>query len=197
MPKKLLSHPDSYFEIREDRLDPHVARKIGGFLTNQQAKGFAILWAIPYIYEFLLAKQVISAAVFEGAIAASHSLKIQLMQGFQKHLWQYDFVHRWQRPNSISEEEFAAEAEQFARSIEQSEPLSDQPVERPSFESMVSDLAENMAQRITAKPTQDAFPERHREKPKPPKPRRSPLEEANKLQNKKPSQAKKSGKKKK
>jgi hypothetical protein len=68
-------------------------------------------------------------ALLQAAIAATNALKPQLIEGFEQRLWQYNFVHRWQRPHCISKAEFLAEAELFAASLQQSEPLSDEPVD--------------------------------------------------------------------
>lgn len=95
LPKKQLTQPVSYFGIDRAALDRFVAQKIGGLLSLQQSKGFAILWGIPYLYEFLHECKVIEEYIFQKAIAATNVLKPQLIQGFQTRLWQYNFVHRW------------------------------------------------------------------------------------------------------
>lgn len=197
LPKKQLAHPDSYFAITQQSLDQYVARKIGGLLSLQQAKGVAILWGIPYLYEFLYSKQIIAEQIAQRAIAATQELKTQLIQGFSTYLWQYDFVHRWPRPNSVSEAEFTAEAEQFAISIEQSEPLSDQPMEYSSWESRMEQLAAQM--RGDASMQNPANRSQSTEGPlwQSPRPRKSPLQEARELPDSKPrSKSPSSGKKK-
>ncbi|NJP12053.1 MAG: hypothetical protein HC866_23435 [Leptolyngbyaceae cyanobacterium RU_5_1] len=191
LPKKQLTQPAGYFGIDQAALDGYVARKIGGFLSLQQSKGFAILWGIPYLYDFLYDLQVIEERIYQKVIAATRALKPQLIKGFQTQLWQYDFVHRWQKPDSIPEAEFLAEAEQFAASLEQSEPLSDRPVDRFAFPSWLGSLgAKNLNPDIArdrvepnAQPTPAVIPTWE-----PAKPRKSPLQEASDLAPKKPSQ---------
>jgi hypothetical protein len=202
LPKKQLAQPASYFGIDRRALDRFVAQKIGGLLSLKQSKGFAILWGIPYLYEFLYERQIIEEYIFQKAIAATNALKPQLIEGFKTRLWQYDFVHRWQRPHCISEAEFVVEAEQFAASLQQSEPLSDEPVDDFPFpfgdnfldtenlsSPMVRDRIEPKSQ-----PTPTVTPTW-----KPPKPPKSALQEASELPSQKPpSQSKSSkGKKKK
>jgi hypothetical protein len=197
LPKKQLAQPASYFGIDRAALDRFVAQKIGGLLSLQQSKGFAILWGIPYLYEFLHERQIIAESILQKAIAATNVLKPQLIQGFQTRLWQYNFVHRWQRPHCISEAEFVAEAEQFAASLQQPEPLSDEPVDDFPFSfgdnfldpknlspSMVRDRIEPKAQ-----PTPTVTPTW-----KPPKPRKSALQEASELPSQKPPSQPKSSK---
>lgn len=202
--KKQLAHPDKYFAIAQPALDRYVAQQIGGLLSSRQATGFAILWGIPYLYEFLQSRQIITEQTSQQAIADANALKPLLIKAFSSHLWQYDFVHRWQCPHSIPEVEFAAEAEQFAASIKQSKPLSDQPVERPSWDAMLNQAAKKIAAKTNQQPSKNR-PTAEEESPppiqstwKPPKPRKSPLQAARHLPDTKPSsKSKQSNKKKK
>ena len=200
-PKRQLTQPNSYFTLDYKTLDKHVAQLMGGLLSMRQSRGFAVLWGIPYVYEFLLAKQVISAEVCEGAIAAAKTLQSHAIKGFQHTLWRYDFVHRWQCPETVSADDFAAEAEHFAASFDQSEPLSDQPEEPLDSDALMEAAVQNMAKRI-----ESSSPVRPAPKPeatsantpakkwKPDKPRKSPLQEAAKLPKKGKKKSKKSGK---
>jgi hypothetical protein len=197
LPKKQLAQPVSYFGINQTALDRFVVQKIGGLLSLQQSKGFAILWGIPYFYEFLHEHQIIEESILQKAIAATNALKTQLIQGFQQRLWQYNFVHRWQRPHCISEAEFVAEAEQFAASLQQSEPLSDEPVDDFPFP-----FGDNFLDRENLSPPliRDRIESKPQPTPtvtptwKPPKPRKSALQEASELPSQKPPSQPKSSK---
>ncbi|NJO40372.1 MAG: hypothetical protein HC769_02085 [Cyanobacteria bacterium CRU_2_1] len=125
LPRKQLSQPDLYFTIHQSDLDRYVAQKIGGLLSTQQAVGFAILWGIPYIYDWLQSKQMIQDEVYKQAIAVATALKTQLVEGF-KPLWKYNFIHRWLPPDSIPTTEFDAETKEFAASLDQVTPLSEE-----------------------------------------------------------------------
>jgi len=73
LPKKQLAHPDRYFAIAQPALDRYVAQQIGGLLSSRQATGFAILWGIPYLYEFLQSRQIITEQTSQQAIAGPSS----------------------------------------------------------------------------------------------------------------------------
>jgi len=198
---KQLQHPDSYFAIAQNDLDVYLGKLLGSFLSSQQANGFAILWGIPHVYEFLETQHIITAEVRDGAIAAANALKGHLIQAFQRHLWEYDFVHRWQKPDCIAEADFVAEAEQFAASIQQREPLSDEPLEQPSFDTILDNMAAKMGKQLNQDAT-PAVPAPPPAKPAlwPPKPRKSPLQEAKEMSDRPAppkNQKKQSGKKKK
>lgn len=208
-PKKDLSHSDGYFTFQQKALDRYVAQQIGGFLSLRQAVGFGILWGLPYIYDFLLSRQLIQSQMQQQAIAISTELKTQLIQGFEHSLWRYDFVHRWSPPDSIDPAEFATEAEQFAASLQQVIPLSEEPG-AGTFNSQLQQWAEEQGW-----PTMSMLPPEQDEdedeelpiisrpvqpppsKWKAPKPRKSSLHEAGELpeRKQKPSSSKSSGKK--
>ena len=196
--KKKLAHPDGYFAFNQKKLDRHLGQKVGGFFSMQQAKGVAIVWGIPFVYEFLQSKQIISVSVAQEAIATAQAFKPQLIRVLQKFLWQFDFVHRWPRPDSVPEAEFAAEAKQFAASIEQATPLSDDPSANPFSGLLGLADKEEIAIEPPAKPLQNQPTAEVEPTPlaqpawQPPKPRKSPLQEAKGLNK---SKSKRSGKK--
>lgn len=143
LPRKRLTHPDTYFAFSQEQLDEYLGRLIGGLLSNRQAEAAALLWGIPYLYDFLLSKQVISEAIHQKALAITTALKLRFIKVFETHLWQYDFVHRWLLPNSISEADFAAEADKFATSIEKITPLAEEPG-KGTLESFYSQLKDEV-----------------------------------------------------
>jgi hypothetical protein len=142
-PHKKFSQPESYFAFEQDELDRAVTQMIGGLLSMAQAIGVGLLWGVPYVYDFLFAKQIIPEAVHQQAISSSAALKAMFTESFP-HRWRFDFVHRWQPPDSVSAEEFEAEAAQFAASLEPVEPLSEEPGEGATFDSMVESLKQQM-----------------------------------------------------
>jgi hypothetical protein len=146
-PHKKFSQPESYFAFEQDELDRAVTQMIGGLLSMAQAIGVGLLWGVPYVYDFLLAKQIIPEAVHQQAISSSAALKAMFTESYP-HRWRFDFVHRWQPPDSISLEDFEAEAAQFATSLEPVEPLSEEPGEGATFTSMVESLKQQLPPEI-------------------------------------------------
>lgn len=143
VPRKNLSSPDLYFTFIQDQLDQYITQKIGGMLSLQQSVGVAALWGIPYVYELLSAKQIISEEIYQQAIEVTNALKTLVIEDYPK-LWKFDFVHRWLPPNSISQEEFAAESERFAASLEPVTPLSDEPGKGVTHQNFIDDLKQQL-----------------------------------------------------
>lgn len=121
------SSPKVYFNFSKPTLDEYLAQLAGGFMSRQQDKSIAILWGIPYVYDFLLSKEIISNSVHKEVMKHVASIKPDARKAFRDNLWEYDFVHRWAPPDSVSEKEFAAESEQFKATITWVTPLSEKP----------------------------------------------------------------------
>jgi hypothetical protein len=143
LPKKQLSHPDTYFQISEKQLDEYAGRLIGGLFSDQQALSVTLVWGIPYVYDFLFSQKVITEAIHQEAIAVTVAIKSHLIKFFNDHLWKYNFVHCWMRPDSVSSVDFTAEAAIFATSIEKVTPLSLK-VDKNALKSMFSRMEDDL-----------------------------------------------------
>ncbi len=128
--KKSMS-PGTYFVFPKSELDSYLARMLGGFMSMQQAKGIGLLWGSVYLYDFLLSREIITDSMHRNIMRSVGALKKDVIKGFRKSLWKYDFVHRWASPDSISDDDFAAESELFSKTTETQEPLGDQLPRRP------------------------------------------------------------------
>lgn len=182
LPRTQLSYPDHFFTFSEEKLDEHIAKLIGGLLSDGQAEAAVVLWGIPYVYDFLLNKQVIGQAVHQQAIAVTNVLKPKMIEFFDKYLWQLDFVHRWLPPDSVSEADFTAEATLFASSIEKVTPLASEPGKGNlesfynQFKDFDLDITDEEEAPFSSNPRLFEPPEVKPEKP--PKKRKSPLMQA-------------------
>lgn len=141
--RKKLSQPELYFAFEQEELDRSLTQMIGGLLSMAQATGFGLLWGIPYVYDFLLAKQFISNEVYQQAMDSTNALKAMILENYPK-LWRFDFVHRWQPPDSVSVEAFEAEASQFAASLEPVTPLSEEPGKGVTHQTFIDNLKQHM-----------------------------------------------------
>jgi hypothetical protein len=112
-----LAQPENYFAFSSLELDSYVAQKIGGLLSTQQSVGMALLWGIPYVYDFLRSKHLISAELHQQVTEIVTALKATLIHN-HAHLWKYDFVHRWLPPDSISLTDFETEQQYFAANFD-------------------------------------------------------------------------------
>jgi dihydrofolate reductase len=147
LPKKQLSHPDTYFQISEKQLDEYAGKLIGGLFSDQQALSVTLVWGIPYIYDFLFSKNIITEAVHQEAIAVTVTIKTHLIKFFNDHLWKYSFVHRWIHPDSLSLVDFIAEAAMFTASIEKVTPLSLK-IDKSALKSMFSQIEDGLPAEI-------------------------------------------------
>ncbi|MBT9316120.1 hypothetical protein [Leptothoe spongobia] len=190
---KQLSHPGHFFSINAKELDRYVGGLIGGFLSSYQSKGFATLWGIPHVYDFLRAAGVITDSVYESAIQVSTDLQEMLLKHWQRPLWRYSFVHRWGKPAYQTEADFEAEAKRFADTFNDSESLSTEPTEKPDWGARFSDVVGKAVEKMASDqaPAKSPAPVKNF---KAPKPRKSRLQEIKAL-GKKSKGAKKKKKK--
>jgi hypothetical protein len=171
--KKQSATPNAYFTIDPKQLEQYLVRKITGFFSVQQSKGFAILWGIPYLYEFLSSAQIIDTKSYDKTIAITNTLKPQLISSLSRSLWQYSFVHYWPRPNCLDAKDFQTEADQFTATFAQSTPLSEEPIEHGN-----DDIFGTFNLPSQKSPMPNFTPPTW----KPAKPRKSALQEASELQ---------------
>lgn len=176
--KKLISHPDHFFSFDFKSLDRYVGRLMVGLFSFQQSMGFALVWGLPHVYDFLKAEAVIEDPIYESAIAIVTKFKALLLENWSGSLWRYSFVHRWGKPAHQTDTAFEDEIKRFTSTLEDAEPLSTEPIKKPGRDEILTALAENMAEKISENPEFILPPLTT------PKPRRSPLQEAQALNKK-------------
>jgi hypothetical protein len=109
--------PETYFLISIEEFDDYLEDAFGGFIYEDDISEAAVLWGIPYVYEFLEAGGIISLPLLEKTIHQIDELKDGFIQRNSRILWECSFVHRWVRSDSISEEAFYKEADHFENSL--------------------------------------------------------------------------------
>jgi hypothetical protein len=197
--KKQLSHLDHFFSFDFKSLDHYVGRLMVGLFSSQQSMGFALIWELPRVYDFLKAEAVIEDPIYESAIATVTKFQSLLLENWSGSLWRYSFVHRWGKPAHQTDKAFEAEIKRFASTIDNVEPLSTEPIKKPGWDEMLTPLAETMAEKLSKNPEFTlpgsspltghnlpstpnlAQPSANLPSLKTPKPRKSPLKEAQAL----------------
>jgi hypothetical protein len=147
LPPKKLNSPDGLFGFTQQELDRHMAQRIGSFFSMRHSAAIAVLWGIPYVYDFLHARSVIRPDVYRRAIAAAERIKRLVINNLSDiGLWKFDFVHRWLPADSVSQEEFAAQAQNFADTLASPTPLSEEP--RPKQDSVLDVIKEEFEEEM-------------------------------------------------
>lgn len=95
---------ENWFAFSERELEAWLAKMVGGFLSTQQAEAFALLWGIPYVYDFLLDRGVISEKLHMGALRQVARLKTKMRNAYKDELWKYAFVDRWPALDHVDRE---------------------------------------------------------------------------------------------
>jgi hypothetical protein len=128
------------FSIKEASFEKFLSSLASSMFFNNTPVMIAILWGSVYVYDFLNAKQIISDKKHNEFIEISRKLKGKAIGRFSDDLWNANFVHSWEKPNSISETEFLEENKIFIKS------RSFQRHQDSSFISEISDELENIGE---------------------------------------------------
>ncbi len=140
---KQQTNPNTFFGFAKPELEKYLTQKIFNPFSLKQAEGFATLWGLPYLYEFLLDQGIIREPIYKKAIAIVEGLKTELLASYKNscELWRYDFVNRWPTDRATTDQLAQAKREKFQASFESSELLSDVPGEG-HLEQMLDTLAD-------------------------------------------------------
>ncbi len=104
------------FELDPGNFDEYIYGRFG-FLSNKKPHAAAVLWGMPYVYDFLIINQLVSEEVTLQALQFITGMKMDLIEGQEDSIWEYSFVHSWGSPDSVGEEDFLSEKEYFERTF--------------------------------------------------------------------------------
>ncbi len=103
-------------ELDQGNFDEYICGRFG-FLSNKKPHAAAVLWGMPYVYDFLIINQLVSEEIALQALQFITGMKMDLIEGQGDSVWEYSFVHSWGRPDSVGEEDFLSEKEYFKRTF--------------------------------------------------------------------------------
>lgn len=107
---------DNYFRIKTKAFEKFLVDISGNFLIDNRSEMIATLWSSVYIYDFLLSVDLISQATYDNFQETVRILKGKVIAIFTSELWNNSFVHRWTKPDGVSENEFREEQKIFEKS---------------------------------------------------------------------------------
>ncbi len=107
---------DRLFELDEQKFEDDIKARVG-FISNKRPHGFAMAWGLQYLYDFLFINKFVPEHAYLAALAAIRRIKLELMDGLHNELWKYNFVHCWERPDSIDPVQFKTEQDLFEKTF--------------------------------------------------------------------------------
>lgn len=108
--------PQDSFKLNKDSFYELI--KYGfGFLSNLKPYTFAVVWGLPYVYDFLQKYRLITVQNYNEALECINNVKMQLIEGIGDDIWEYNYVHKWERPDSVSAKAFFSEKELFTKAF--------------------------------------------------------------------------------
>lgn len=109
-PEKGRPEFDKWFKIKAEDFDAWCQE----LAQEEPLDAFVLLWGLPHVCDWLLSQNLIQILTQRHIMELLPSIRQHLMQTQGDSLWTYGFVAGWPRPQSVSAEEFEAEASKFA-----------------------------------------------------------------------------------
>lgn len=94
----------------------HIDDLLSCFFNDNTVEGAATLWGSVYIYDFLLEMGIITPDAHAKYCGCIQDVKSSFVGKSTFRLWAVNFVHKWEKPDSLSDEEFAVEQQIFEKS---------------------------------------------------------------------------------
>ena len=148
--KKKADSIDKFFIINEEDFDGYLGELFGDFMAMEQSKAIAVLWGSIYVYDFLLAKKMISTETYKDALEKIKSLQTPILTEPDKSFWRYHFIYRWTRPDGTSEKDFSNEAKILTDTINMKEQLSSDKIKENLFDKFMDGVEDINIQVVEA-----------------------------------------------
>jgi len=107
---------ERFFELDESSFDGYICDRFD-LLSNKKPHAAAVLWGMPYVYDFLRINQLVPEELAINALQYIAWMKMNLIDGQEHRICAYSFVHSWFRPDSVEEEDFLKEKIFFERAF--------------------------------------------------------------------------------
>lgn len=129
---------DKYFNANPDKFDKFLAGLSGDIFYDNKPEMIATIWGSVYVYDFLQEISLIESMEHKSFIQAIKKFKGIIIAQTTSNLWNFNFVHKWEKPDSISETEFVEEGKIFNKSFHFKEH------EFKKFKTIISEELENI-----------------------------------------------------
>jgi hypothetical protein len=131
-----LENYSDQFIFSFDDLDSYFIDLISDFIDDE----INFLFGLYYVYEFLYSIELINEEDYQITIELLNELKEQIFETKEFDLWRCNYIFNWEKPDAISNEEYALDKERFGKSItlEQEEPNED-------YDEIVDELFERIS----------------------------------------------------
>jgi hypothetical protein len=113
---KISGTVDKFFVLKKKEFYDYIKDDFG-FLSNKSSNAIALLWGIPYVYDFLKINNLLKDDIYTEALKFVKHVKLEVLEGLKDSIWEYDFVHTWVKPDSISDQDYIKENEYFEKTF--------------------------------------------------------------------------------
>lgn len=115
--RKGKNYHEFYYEIEPKKFEEFIGEISTSMMLDLNHVNYGLLWGGIYVYDFLFNNNLVSEQYYNSIIIKIKQLKGQSIAFDLDTLWHYDFVHGWEKPDSISTNEFKHEQRIFEKSM--------------------------------------------------------------------------------
>lgn len=108
--------PDDFFTFTQNEFDNFIIKSSDNFWSNNIEYGLLLIWGSVYLFDFLKKIDLISEETYNNFIEIAKCQKGIYISKFLSDMWLGDFIHTWEKPDSISANEFEVESIIFRKS---------------------------------------------------------------------------------
>ena len=124
---------DTLFKLNDKRYDREISGRLDPIFSNKVTCSFAVAWGMVYLYDFLNTYKFISEDTHNNALEIIDRIKVEIVNANVNELWQYNFILKWEKPDSMPDDGFNDEKMifeySFTRIIELGDPEDDEILE--------------------------------------------------------------------
>ena len=102
------------FKVKKKTFDKFIGGFLSNIFTDRKTEMISVLWGSVYIYDFFYSIDIISQKNYDAFLKISNSFKKDTTNNFHS-LWKADFVHKWNKPDSVDDKTFIQEKIDFLK----------------------------------------------------------------------------------
>ncbi len=111
------STADLFFQLDGKKLKNYINKQIHTNFLDDRPEQIAFIWGCVYLYDFLKELYLVSEKTYKNSISILNRLKGYYIGFNLIDLWEFNYVHTWGKPDSITETEFLEEEKLFRKTF--------------------------------------------------------------------------------
>ncbi len=125
-------NPIRFFAINHRTFEKYLANQ-GGFIMDYSVNVFAGLWGSCFVYDFLFSVELINKLKYQHFKRFYKEHTRTFLRNDNQNLWRYTFVYNWGKPDSLLEEVWEKQKQQFKDTFSVKGEIASSPILNPKW----------------------------------------------------------------